>query len=65
MRVNNNNNNNNNNDDDDDDDDDDKKKKKKRLFMAPHLVRAQSTYKDIRIHSFHLTLTRTQRVGDS
>ena len=28
-----------------------------RLFMAPHLVRAQSTYKDIRIHSFHHTHT--------
>ena len=24
-----------------------------RLFMAPHLVRAQSAYKDIKIHSFH------------
>ena len=24
-----------------------------RLFMAPHLVRAQSAYKDIRIHSFY------------
>ena len=23
--------------------------------MAPHLVRAQSAYKDIRIHSFHQT----------
>ena len=23
-----------------------------RLFMAPHLVRAQSAYKDIKIHSF-------------
>ena len=26
-----------------------------RLFMVPHLIRAQSTYKDIRIHSFHHT----------
>ena len=24
-----------------------------RLFVAPHLIRAQSAYKDIRIHSFH------------
>ena len=24
-----------------------------RLFMAPHLIRAQSTYNNIRIHSFH------------
>ena len=30
-----------------------------RLFMAPHLVRAQSTYKDIRIHSFHHSHTHT------
>ena len=28
-----------------------------RLFMAPHLIRAQSTYKDIRIHSIHHTHT--------
>ena len=28
--------------------------------MAPHLVRAQSAYKDIRIHSFHLIHTHTQ-----
>jgi len=28
-----------------------------RLFTAPHLVRAQSTYKDIRIRSFHHTHT--------
>ena len=28
-----------------------------RLFMAPHLVRAQSDYKNIRIHSFHYTHT--------
>ena len=27
--------------------------------MAPHPVRAQSTYKDIRIHSFHPTHTLT------
>ena len=27
--------------------------------MAPHLVRAQSAYKDIRIHSFHYTQTHT------
>ena len=27
--------------------------------MVPHLVRAQSTYKDIRIHSFHHTHTHT------
>ena len=26
-----------------------------RLLMAPHLIRAHSTYKDIRIHSFHHT----------
>ena len=31
-----------------------------RLFMVPHLVRAQSTCKAIRIHSFHHTHTRTQ-----
>ena len=24
-----------------------------KLFLAPHLVRAQSAYKDIKIHSFH------------
>ena len=24
-----------------------------RFFMAPHLIRAQSTHKDIRIHSSH------------
>ena len=30
-----------------------------RLFMAPHLVRAQSAYKHIRIHSFHHTHTLT------
>ena len=28
-----------------------------RLFMMPHLVRAQSAYKDIRIHPFHHTHT--------
>ena len=28
-----------------------------RLFMAPHLLRAQSAYKDIRIHSLHYTHT--------
>ena len=28
-----------------------------RLFMAPHLVRAQSAYKDIRKSSFHQTYT--------
>jgi len=27
--------------------------------MAPHLVRAQSASKDIRIHSFHYTQTHT------
>ena len=27
--------------------------------MVPHLVRAQSAYKDIRIHSFHQTHTHT------
>ena len=27
--------------------------------MAPHLVRAQSAYKDRRIHSFHHTHTHT------
>ena len=27
--------------------------------MVPHLIRAQSTYKDIRIHSFHYTYTHT------
>ena len=27
--------------------------------MAPHLVRAESAYKDIRIHSFHHTRTHT------
>ena len=30
-----------------------------RLFMVPRLVRAQSVYKDIRIHSFHHTHTHT------
>ena len=30
------------------------------LFMAPHLVRAQSAYKDIRIHSFHHTHRHTR-----
>ena len=30
-----------------------------RLFMAPHLVRAQSAYKDTRIHSFHHTHRHT------
>ena len=29
------------------------------LFMAPHLIRAQSAYKDIRIHSLHHTHTHT------
>ena len=29
------------------------------LYMAPHLVRAQSAYKDIRIHSFHHSHTHT------
>ena len=29
------------------------------LFMAPHLVRARSAYKDIRIRSFHHTHTHT------
>ena len=28
-----------------------------RLFMAPHLVRSQSTYEDTRIHSFNFTHT--------
>ena len=32
-----------------------------RLFMAPHLIRAQSAFKDIRIHSFHHTHTHTQK----
>ena len=27
--------------------------------MAPHLVRAQSAYKDIRIDSFHITHTKS------
>ena len=31
----------------------------RRLFMAPHLIRARSTYKDIRICSFHHTHTHT------
>ena len=30
-----------------------------RLFMAPHLVRAQSAYKDASMHSFHHTHTHT------
>ena len=30
-----------------------------RLYTAPHLVRAQSAYKDTRIHSFHHTHTHT------
>ena len=30
-----------------------------RLFMAPHLCRAKSTYKDIRIRTFHHTHTHT------
>ena len=30
-----------------------------RVFMAPHLIRAQSAYKDIRIHSFHHSHTHT------
>ena len=30
-----------------------------RLFMAPHLIRAQSAYKDIRVHSFHHTHMHT------
>ena len=30
-----------------------------RLFMAPHLIRAQSAYKHIRIHSFHHTHKHT------
>ena len=30
-----------------------------RLFMAPHLVRAQSTYKNIKINSFYHTHTQT------
>ena len=29
-----------------------------RFFMVPHLVKAQSTYKDIRIRSFHHTHTQ-------
>ena len=32
-----------------------------RLFMAPHLLRAWSIYKDIRIYSFHHTHTHTHR----
>ena len=38
-----------------------------RLFMAPHLIIVQSTYKNIRIHSFHHTHTHThtQYVGSS
>ena len=31
-----------------------------RLFMVPHLVRAQGVYKDTRIHSFHHTLISPQ-----
>ena len=31
-----------------------------RLFIALHLMRAQSAYKDIRIHSFHHTHTHIQ-----
>ena len=31
----------------------------KRLFMAPHLVGARSTYQDTRIHSFYHTCTHT------
>ena len=30
------------------------------IFMAPHLVRAQSAYKDIKIHSFHHTHRHTR-----
>ena len=30
------------------------------LFLVPHLRRAQNIYKDIRIHSFHLTPTHTR-----
>ena len=30
-----------------------------RLCMAPHLVRASSSYNEIRIHSFHHTNTHT------
>ena len=36
-----------------------KKKKQNRLFVATHLVRAQSAYKDIKIHSFRHTHTHT------
>ena len=36
-----------------------------RLFMAPHLVRAQRAYKDIRIHSFHYTHTHKHLVTDT
>ena len=28
--------------------------------MVPHLARAQSAYKDVKIHSFHHTHTHTQ-----
>ena len=37
-----------------------KKKKKNRLFVASHLVRAQSAYKDIKIHSFRHTHTHAR-----
>ena len=33
-----------------------------RLFMVPHLVRAQSAYKDIGIYSFHHTHTHTLQI---
>ena len=35
----------------------------KRSFLAPHLVRAWSTYKDIRIYSFHHTHTCTHTLS--
>ena len=31
-----------------------------RIFMAPHLVRAESAYRDIRTHSFHHTHTHAR-----
>ena len=33
-----------------------------RLFMVPHRIRAQSAYKDIRIHTFYHTHTHTHTV---
>ena len=34
-----------------------------RLFMVPHLVRVQSAYKDVKVHSFHHTHTYTHSLS--